>query len=147
MFARLEAGRMGAKEIDSEHILLGTVRVDPAMVFAVVPGLTLDAVRERAAAWQARAPSVPTSTDMAVSDEAKRIFDRAGSIAKERGDVFLRTEHLLLALTIGPSHATHILTEGGAELHQVEQLVRDRLGGGQQDKGDWSDDDVSELFS
>jgi ATP-dependent Clp protease ATP-binding subunit ClpB len=146
MFARLEAGRMGAKEIDSEHILLGIVRVDPAMVFAVAPELTLDAARDRAAGWQAPTASVPTSVGMPVSDEATRILDRAGSLAKDRKDAFLRTEHLLLALALEPSHGCDILTEAGAEFHQGEQLVGDRLGAGQQDKRDWSEEDLSELF-
>jgi len=138
---------MGAQEIDSEHLLLGTVRADPAMVFAAAPALTLDSVRERAAAWQVPGASVPNSVDMPVSDDAKRILDRAGSLAKDREDAFLRTEHLLLALRIEPSHAANILSEGGLEIYQVERLVADRLGSGQQDHGQWPDEVLSELFS
>jgi ATP-dependent Clp protease ATP-binding subunit ClpA len=143
MFARMEAGKTGAPEIDSEHLLVGTMRVDPVTISEVVPALTLDLVRERASTWHAPAPKLPNSVDLPVSEGAQRVFDRTAFLAKDRQDPFIRTEHLLLALIIEPSHAAEILSAAGVELHQVEQLVRDRLGAGQQmpeasQQGDWS---------
>ena len=116
MFARAEAGRVGAKAIDTEHLLLGIIRADPVTIDAIAPHLTLDVVRERATAWHTAATRMPNSVDMPLSDDAKRALDQAGSLAETHGSTFVRTEHLLLALaTTSACHSAAILEDVGAE--------------------------------
>jgi ATP-dependent Clp protease ATP-binding subunit ClpA len=114
--ARLEAGFVGSQIIDSEHLLLGLLRVDPTTLQFIAQPVTLTSVREAAARWHVPGEKLPTSVDLPITEDVKLVFENAGS--------FVRTEHLLLALmTITTSHAAAILGEVDASLSRLEQLV------------------------
>ncbi len=146
MFARVEAGRVGAKSIDTEHLLLGVIRADPITIQAIAPRLTLDVVRERATAWHAPASRLPNSVDMPLSDDAKRTFDQSETLAEAHGSTLVRTEHLLLALaTTSDCHAAAYLEDVGAGVNRLRDIVSHLTGSEQQSGIDWSQEDLSDL--
>jgi ATP-dependent Clp protease ATP-binding subunit ClpC len=122
--ARVEAGNVGSLFIDTEHILLGLLRVDPATLQLTAQPLSLESVREYATRWHLPTESLPSSMDLPISDEAKLVLDKAASLADGHKCAFVRTEHLLLALTaITPSHAAAILQQVRISLNRLEEIV------------------------
>jgi ATP-dependent Clp protease ATP-binding subunit ClpA len=146
MFARAEAGRVGAESIDTEHLLLGAMRTDPVTINSIAPHMTLNVVRERATAWHEPAASMPNSVDMPLSDDTKRAFEQADALAATHGSALVRTEHLLLALmTTDSFHAAAILNDVGASADRLSDLVSHLTGFEQQSDIDWSKEDLSDL--
>ena len=122
--ARWEAGFVGSEVIDSEHLLLGLLRVDPITLQFIAQPITLVSVREAAIRWRVPGEKLPTSVDLPIGADVKLAFENAGSFADAHRSSLVRTEHLLLALmTITTSHAAVILEEAGASLSRLEQLV------------------------
>lgn len=132
---RWEAGFVGSEIMDSEHLLLGLVHVDPALLQFIAQPLTLNSIREAAVRWLVPREKLPTFVDLPIAADLTLIFENAGSFAVVQGFPFVRTEHLLLALlTLTTSHASIILGEAEASLLRLEQLVS-----GIQDHGDQGD--------
>lgn len=141
--ARLEAGLVGSKIIDSEHLLLGLLRVDPTTLQFIAQPVTFISVREAAVRWHVPEEKLPTSVDLPISEDVKLAFENAGSFADAYRSSLVRTEHLLLALmTITTSHAAAILGEIDAPLPRLEQLVSGIQGHGEQDGAQFSSKDL-----
>ena len=122
--ARAEAGNVGSGFIDTEHILLGVLRVDPETLQLTAQLLSLDSVRRSATRWHTPSEKLPSSLDLPISQDAKLVLDKAVSLADAHSCDFVRTEHLLLALTaITTSHAAEILQEGRISLGRLEEIV------------------------
>lgn len=122
--ARAEASPVGAKFVDTEHLLLGLLRVDPATLYLIAPSVTPDVVRNAAVRWHAPETQVPTSVDLPISDDLKLAFETAAGLADDHQCSLVRTEHLLLALmTLADSHATAILQESEASASRLQQMV------------------------
>jgi ATP-dependent Clp protease ATP-binding subunit ClpA len=122
--ARWEAGFVGSEIIDSEHLLLGLLRVDPATFQFIAQPITLISVRKAAARWHVPGEKLPTSMDLPIGADVKLAFENAGAFADAKGSSFVRTEHLLLVLMrLTTSHAALILGEADASLPRLEQLV------------------------
>ena len=146
MFARVEAGRVGAESIDTEHLLLGAMRTDPVTISAIAPHMAVDVVRERATAWHAPVEGLLNSVDMPLSDDAKRALEQAVASAATHGSTLVRTEHLLLSLTTtSPCHAKVIIEDVGANLDHLSDIVSHLTGSEQQSDIDWSKGDLSDL--
>ncbi len=76
---------------------------------------------------------MPNSVDMTLSDDAKRALDQAVPLAETHGSTFVRTEHLLLALTTTPAcHAAAILEDVGAGVDRPSDIVLHLTGSEQQ---------------
>jgi ATP-dependent Clp protease ATP-binding subunit ClpA len=145
--ARGEAGFVGSKIIDSEHLLLGLLRVDPATLQYTAQPVTLISVREAAVRWHAPEKKLPTSVDLLISEDVKRAFESAESFADAYKSSLVRTEHLLLALmTMTTSHAAVILGEADASLPRLEQLVCGIQDHGDQDGGQFSGESLEFLM-
>jgi ATP-dependent Clp protease ATP-binding subunit ClpC len=122
--ARVEAGNVGSAFIDTEHILLGLLRVDPTTLQLTAQPLSLHSVREYATRWHLPTEKLPSSMDLPINDDTKLVLDKAVSLADGHNCYFVRTEHLLLALTaITPSHAAAILQEVRISLERLEEIV------------------------
>jgi ATP-dependent Clp protease ATP-binding subunit ClpA len=122
--ARGEASFVGSRIIDSEHLLLGLLRVDPATLQFIAQPVTLISVREAAVRWHAPEKTLPTSVELPISADVNLAFESAESFADAHKSSLVRTEHLLLALlTMTTSHAAVILGEADASLPRLEQLV------------------------
>ena len=137
--ARWEAGFVGSEIIDSEHLLLGLLRVDPASFQFIARPVTLTSVREAAVRWHVPGEKLPTSMDLPIGADVKLAFENAGSFADAHGSSFVRTEHLLLVLMrLSTSHAGVILGEADASLPRLEQLVSGIKDHGDQDGAQFS---------
>jgi ATP-dependent Clp protease ATP-binding subunit ClpA len=122
--ARAEASLVGSKVIDTQHALVGLIRVDPATLQLIAQGITLNSAREAARRWDTPGDKVPTSVDMPLSNDLKWVFKEALAFAEVHKSSFIRTEHLLLALiAVNSCHAAEILREADASLDRLEQLV------------------------
>ncbi len=131
--ARFEAGRVGSKVIDTEHLLLGLVLVDPETIAMIASPISEEKVRARSELWHAQAEALPTSMDLPLSDDAKRALEAADSLSLTHGCDYVRTEHLLLALfNGGPTHAARILEEANVSADALTKLVTSVPPAGQQ---------------
>lgn len=113
-FARLEAGNLGAAEIQSTHLLLGLLRQPRAMFVRLnIPGPKL-AVLRKACVWEGplREP-VPESVDIPLGQESVAIFRRVEEEMSSRGQKEVDVEHFLLAALHVPSRAKEILNQHG----------------------------------
>ena len=123
--ARFEAGSVGCPLIDTEHLLLGMVRVDPASVRAIGAAVSIEQIKTRAQEWHVDGKSIPTFEDLATTDDLARVFEHATSEAKAAGCHVVRTEHVLFALMSETGcHAAAILEERGGGLENARSLLR-----------------------
>jgi ATP-dependent Clp protease ATP-binding subunit ClpC len=122
--ARVEAGRVGNPFLDTEHLLLGILRMaaPPAEMFA--QPLSVPWVREYATRWHTPTTKIPTSTDLPVHADTNEVFEKAVSLADANRCNFVRTEHLLLALaTVANSHSALILEQAGLSLDRLQAML------------------------
>jgi ATP-dependent Clp protease ATP-binding subunit ClpC len=122
--ARAEAGRVGSPFIDTEHLLLGILRMAPPPDEMFVQPLSAPWVREYATRWHAPTEKIPTSVDLPIHADTKEVFEKATSLADAYRCNFVRTEHLLLALgTVANSHSAVILEEAGVSLDRLQATL------------------------
>jgi ATP-dependent Clp protease ATP-binding subunit ClpA len=115
---------VGSPLIDTEHLLLGILRIasPPAEMFA--QPLSVPWVREYATRWHTPTEKIPTSVDLPIHAETKEVFEKATSLADAYRCNLVRTEHLLLALaTVANSHSTVILEEAGVSLDRLQATL------------------------
>ncbi len=123
--ARFEAGSVGCPLIDTEHLLLGVVRVDPASVRSIGADISIEQIKTRAQEWHVDGKGIPTSKDMGTTDDLDRVFERATAEAKAGGCRGVRTEHVLFALMSETGcHAAVILEERGSTLENARSLLK-----------------------
>jgi ATP-dependent Clp protease ATP-binding subunit ClpC len=122
--ARFEAGRVGSAFIDTEHVLLGILRIAPVPPEMVAQPLSVQWVREYATRWHTPTTKISTSVDLPVHADTKAVFDKALSLADVYKCDLVRTEHLLLALaTVAESHSAVTLEEVGLALDRLETML------------------------
>jgi ATP-dependent Clp protease ATP-binding subunit ClpC len=75
-FARYEASQFGSPYIETEHLLLGLVREDHALVhaFQLSPNLLRDQIDKATVIRE----KVSTSVDLPLSNECKRVLQYTG---------------------------------------------------------------------
>ena len=77
-FARYEASQLGSPYIESEHLLLGILRVGKALsgkLFANSP-TTVENIRKQIEVHRKFGPAISTSVNLPFSEEGKRILSR-----------------------------------------------------------------------
>ncbi len=98
-FARYEASQFGSPYIESEHLLLGLLRQDKALRFRFSLGESaIESMRKQIEDHTMRRENIPTSVDLPLSDECKRVLAYASEEAERLSDSHIGTEHLFLAL-------------------------------------------------
>jgi uncharacterized protein (TIGR02246 family) len=124
-FARYEASQYGAKEIATEHLLLGLMREDRMLMNRVL-GPKAARVDLRADMEQeiTRGERVSTSVEMPLSTEGKKVLTLAGEEAQRLGQRKVGTEHLLLALLgVRGSLAERTLEAHGMKVDEMRQTL------------------------
>jgi hypothetical protein len=98
-FARYEASQFGSMTIESEHLLLGLIREYADLIHRFAPGAppVQDILKEVTAHLTVR-EKVPTSIDMPLSNECKRILAYSAEEAERLADRLIGAEHLLLGM-------------------------------------------------
>ena len=125
-FARYEASQFGSPYIETEHLLLGLLREEPGLVWRLVPNLDHQAVRTQIEKLTLKREFIPTSVDLPVSNECKRVLAYAAEEAERLNHRYIGTEHLLLGLLReSRTLAAQILQELGAKVDDFRlQIAR-----------------------
>jgi ATP-dependent Clp protease ATP-binding subunit ClpB len=123
------ARRAGNPQVYDLHLLLALLGQDEGIVVPVLQklGVSVAALREKAEQEAARYPK-QSDAQPNVSRELNQVFDRAEKEAKDLGDEFVSTEHMLLALAeVKNTDSRRLLNEAGAthaSLREALEQVR-----------------------
>src|SRR5579862_1885774 len=123
-YSQEEAQKFGEGYVSTEHLLLGLVR-EQCVATAVLAKMRISSNRVRAEVTKQlpRGHNRP-SPDMTLTPRAKRTIDLAYVEAREFGDNYIGTEHLLLGMIHeGDGLAGRVLTKLGAELNMARAAV------------------------
>jgi ATP-dependent Clp protease ATP-binding subunit ClpC len=97
-FARYEASQYGSSYIETEHLLLGIVREDKALVRRCLPRGAEDLLREKVDSLPSLGEKLSTSVDLPLSNPGKRVLAYAAEESDRLKHEHIGTEHLLLGL-------------------------------------------------
>ena len=126
-FARNEASQYGSPYIETEHMLIGILREDKALVrrFLRSPD-SGEMIRRQIDAHTTIREKVSTFVDLPVSNECKRVMAYAAEESERLSHKHIGTEHLFLGLLREEKcFAAEILHEQGLRLSGVrEELAR-----------------------
>jgi len=84
MVARLEAGLVGADQIDSEHLLIAVMSVHPELPKLLNASIELSQLREQCDRWHTPSSPILNSRDLPFTADLRRVFKRVESIADGR---------------------------------------------------------------
>ena len=125
-FARVEASEVGSLRIDTEHLLLGLVRVGKGLtgrLFADA-AIALDDIRDEVLRRVPARSKTSTSLEIPFSDAAKRVLQHSAEEADRLLHDYVGTEHLLLGLLSEEgSVAADVLTSRGLQLDRVREDI------------------------
>jgi hypothetical protein len=123
-FARYEASRFGSEYIHTEHLLLGVAREDKALFPSLSLKLDYESIEKELSAQMKVGKPIPTSVDLPLSEEAKKVLQYAAEESDRLKDHHIGTEHFLLGLLREEkSSVARLLSKHGAEL----STLRDKL--------------------
>jgi hypothetical protein len=113
-FARYEASKFGSPYIETEHLLLGLLREDRSLRERLPAGAT-EQMRQRIDERSPRGEqSIPTSVDLPLSAEARRVLAYAAEESETLKHPFIDGWHLVLGmLRVETSTAAAVLREFG----------------------------------
>ena len=98
-FARYEASQFGSMTIESGHLLLGLIREYTDLIHRFAPGApSVQDISKEVTAHLTVREKVPTSIDMPLSNECKRILAYSAEEAERLADRLIGAEHLLLGM-------------------------------------------------
>jgi len=124
-FARFEASRYGTPQIEAEHLLLGVAREDPPLMSRFLSDRAgYESFQNEILAQTPAGKSIPTSVDLPLSNESKRVLAYAAEEADRLRHKHIGTEHLLLGvLREKRSFAARMLRDRGAKLKVIRKKL------------------------
>ena len=127
-FARYEASEFGSESIETEHLLLGILREDKAIVNRFLPSNdSVAAIRQRIRALTPQREKISTSVDLPLSRESKRVLAYSAEEGEKLKQRYIGPEHLLLGLLREEdSLAANLLLERGLSIEKVREDLRAR---------------------
>jgi uncharacterized protein YbbC (DUF1343 family) len=123
-FARYEASQFGSLAIEPEHLLLGVLREDKAMVsrFFQHGQVSQEKIREEVERRTPPREKITTSVELPLAPETKRVLAYAHEESDRLQHRHIGTEHLLLGLLREDcSMAAEILSEHGLRLNGARE--------------------------
>lgn len=125
-FARYEASQFGSPYIETEHLLLGLLREHKGLTNKFLPPGSVESIRKQIEDHTTIRENVPTSVDLPLSNEGKRVLAYAAEEAERLSHKHIGTEHLLLGLLREEKcFAAQILHERGLRLSRIrEEMAR-----------------------
>jgi len=125
-FARYEASQFGSPYIETEHLLLGLLREDKALTNRFLRSRTsVASIRKQIEGNTTIREKLPTSVDLPLSNECKRVLAYAAEEAERLSDKHIGTEHLLLGLLREEkSFAAQILMGCGLRVAAVREELK-----------------------
>ena len=126
------AGAYGHTFVGTEHILVGLLKQEDSVAAQVLADGGIDADEMEAKLAQAYGKGVPSSPNPNdFTPRSKRLIQKAGMIAAERGHQHIGTEHLLLALLSDTdSYAVRFVRESGADIAAMCSALNGLLSAG-----------------
>ena len=131
-FARYEVSELGAKSIEPEHLLLGLLREDKAIIPRFLPAqVSTVMIRQQVEASLTKGEKIPTAVEIPLSRMSKRVLEYAQEESENLKHREVGTEHLLLGLLRQQSNslgrkesiAGRVLRENGLDLAEVRQRI------------------------
>jgi uncharacterized protein (TIGR02246 family) len=123
-FARYEACQTGSPTIESEHLLLGVLREDPALFFEADASFRSQDLKNKVSAHLKLKPAISTSVDIPLSPDCKRAVVQAAEEAKRLGSRSVGCEHILMALVRqDESNAARAMKETGITLSTLRKVA------------------------
>lgn len=124
-FARYEASQLGTPYISTEHLLLGILREDKALIRQMLLNVDYESARREVAARVAPdAKKFPTYMDLPLAEDAKEALKGAMEEADRLNATQIGTEHLLLGLVREEdSSSAKLLSPIGASLELLRKRV------------------------
>jgi ClpA/ClpB-like protein len=131
-FARYEASQYGSPYIETEHILLGLLREDYAMVREFLgPNYIATQIRAEVEKLIKLGKPFPTNVEVPLSAESKKILELAFEEARRLAQKHVGTEHFLLAiLRLPDSLAAKVLLARGAKPDAIREQIAKTSGAG-----------------
>lgn len=122
-FARFEASQFGSRAIETEHLLLGLLREDLALMRRYAgPGSRADAIREEIEGQITRRERFPTSEEVPLAEDAQRVLKLAAEEADRLSHKNIGTEHLLIGLLrVERSITAKVLRANGVKPEVIRQ--------------------------
>ncbi|MGA2359283.1 MAG: Clp protease N-terminal domain-containing protein [Terriglobales bacterium] len=125
-FARYEASQFGSPYIESEHLLLGFLRENSVIKFPSTSAMTADSIRQQIETRTKVRGKIPTSVDLPLSSECRRILHYALEEADRLGHKHIGTEHLLAGMLLEEdSFAARLLSQHGVSLESVRSEMQE----------------------
>ena len=125
-FARYEASQFGDVAIEPEYLLLGLLREDERLLRWLFPSgaVSSDSIRKQVEARKPPGEKVPTSVELPLSPQSKRVLAYAHEESDMLNDRHIGTEHLIVGLLREEeSIASHILYGLGLRLPTVREIL------------------------
>ncbi len=124
-FSRYEAAQFGSPYIETEHILLGLLREDKALVNRLGRlNVSVERIRNQIDSATVIREKVSTSVDLPLSDQCKRVLAYAAEEGENLGHKHIGTEHLLLGLLREQEcFAAELLREAGLRFEEVREEI------------------------
>ncbi len=115
--AAASARQRGNPEVDGLHLLGALLDQEEGIVIPVLRkiGVAVEPVRADVVERLERLAKVSGGADPGLSRDLRRAFEHAESRARELGDEYVSTEHLLLGLSAEKGDAKEVLSRAGAE--------------------------------
>lgn len=125
-FARYEASHFGSLYIEADYLLLGLLREDKELANRFLRShAAVESIRKQIEDHTARRAKVPTSMDLPLSQECKRVLVYGAEEAERLGHKHIDTDHLLLGLLrVEECFAAQLLREQGLTLGSAREQVR-----------------------
>ncbi len=128
--ASLAAGKAGNPAIEDVHLLGALLAQEGGVVVPVLQKVGIDLIELEARLDEAlrRLPTQSGGTPTP-SRELDRILEQSDSVARDMGDAYVSTEHLLLALAAKAASTTRPLLEGlGADRDAIRAAIEEVRG-------------------
>jgi ATP-dependent Clp protease ATP-binding subunit ClpA len=124
-FARYEASQFGSLDIETEHLLLGVFRADSALVNRLLRShAAVETIRMQIVGQTPAREKIPTSVDLPLSAESKRVLAYAAEESGRRSQREIGTGDLLLGLSREEKClAARILLQQGLRLETVREDI------------------------
>jgi hypothetical protein len=131
-FAKSEAQRVGSREVNPEHLLLGLLS-DAALIGSLIQPINVEKVREAVAAHFPQGERLSTPADLPLSQESQQALHLAAEEAASLASGYIGNEHILLGLLQnGNGYVSTVLRESGISaetlrIHAASSLLQERV--------------------
>ena len=133
--ARYEVSRFGSESIEPEHLLLGLLREDKALVARFLPAhVSTHMIRGQVESYLTRGERIPTSVEIPLGRMSKDVLKYAREESQNLKHGHIGTEHLLLGLLRqqksrglwrkSESVAERVLRENGLAVEEIRQRIK-----------------------